>query len=244
MNRFLFGVARAVTETFTLPEPVVEIGSYQVTGQEGVRLRSLFPGRDFTGVDMRAGPGVDCVANVESLPQPTGSVGTVISMSTFEHVRQFWKGFEEVRRVLRPNGAFLVSCPFYFYIHSCPRDYWRFTPQAFEVLLEDYPTRIVGWHGPAKKPANVWSLAWRELAPPLTGAQFDLYRQRVALYARPLLSWSRKFRYRLARLLCGRGPFAPYLDQDKWETQCQTEVCRRTPSSEPPGVPSRAHPRL
>ena len=114
MNRFLFGVAQAVTETFDLPEPIVEIGSYQVEGQEAVRLRSLFPGRDYTGIDMRAGPGVDCVANVENLPQETGSVGTVIAMSTFEHVRQFWRGFDEVQRVLRPDGIFLVACPFFF----------------------------------------------------------------------------------------------------------------------------------
>ena len=47
MNRFLHGVARAVAETFDLPEPILEIGSYQVAGQEGIaNLRSLFPGRE------------------------------------------------------------------------------------------------------------------------------------------------------------------------------------------------------
>ena len=50
MNRFLFGVARAVTETFSLPEPIVEIGSYQVEGQNEVYLRNLFPDRDYIGV--------------------------------------------------------------------------------------------------------------------------------------------------------------------------------------------------
>ena len=179
MNRFLFGVARAVTETFTLPEPVVEIGSYQVTGQEGVRLRSLFPGRDFTGVDMRAGPGVDCVANVESLPQPTGSVGTVISMSTFEHVRQFWKGFEEVRRVLRPDGVFVVACPFFFRIHNYPHDYWRFTPAAFESLLESYPSKIIGWHGARQRPSNVWAVAFKPDRAAITPEQFARHRPPV-----------------------------------------------------------------
>ena len=131
MNLFLHGVARAITETFTLPEPILEIGSYHVEGQDdGVELRNLFPGRDYTGVDMRPGPGVDCVANVENLPQATGSVGTVVSMSTFEHVRRFWKGFDEVRRVLRPDGVFVVACPFFFRILNYPYDYWRFTPKS------------------------------------------------------------------------------------------------------------------
>src|SRR3954447_14487727 len=99
MNHFLYGVARAVAETFDLPAPVVEIGSYQVGGQEGIaNLRSLLGGKQYQGVDMRAGPGVDLVADVEKLPHVDGSVGTVLAMSTFEHVPHFWRGFEEVRR--------------------------------------------------------------------------------------------------------------------------------------------------
>jgi hypothetical protein len=90
MNHFVHGVARAITETFTLPEPILEIGSYQVAGQESIaNLRSLFPGKQYLGVDMRPGPGVDCVASVEALPQATGSIGTVLALNTFEHVKYF-----------------------------------------------------------------------------------------------------------------------------------------------------------
>jgi len=239
MNRILHGVARAVAETFDLPEPILEVGSYQVPGQEEIaNLRSLFPDKEFLGLDARPGPGVDVVADVEELPLHDASVGTVISMSTFEHVPRFWRGFDEVRRVLRPDGAFLVACPFYFYIHSLPGDYWRFTPQALELLLDQYPSKLSGWHGPPKRPANVWALALREEAAPISGTQFDDYRERLRLYAREPVAWGRKLRYSLARLLCGRGPFAPYLDLDKWETQCQTVVYRRmrvsTPSLTPP----------
>lgn len=240
MNGFLHGVARAVAESFDLPEPIVEIGSYQVPGQEAIaNLRSLFPGKEYLGVDARPGPGVDQVADVEDLPFPDASLGTVIAMSTFEHVPRFWRGFQEVRRVLRPDGALLVACPFYFYIHGYPSDYWRFTPQALELLLEDYPSKVLGWHGANKRPANVWSLAFREEAAAIRGDQFDRYRELLGQYARQPVSWSRKLRWGLARLLCGRGPFAPYLDQDKWETRCQTVVCRRmriSPASKPTTV--------
>jgi SAM-dependent methyltransferase len=229
MNRMLHGVARAVAETFDLPEPILEIGSYQVPGQEQIAdLRSLFSGKDYLGVDTRAGNGVDVVASVEDLPFHDESIGTVISMSTFEHVPHFWRGFDEVHRVLRPDGAFLVACPFHFYIHNFPADYWRFTPQALEVLLEEYPSRLTGAHGPDKRPANVWALAFREDAPPISGALFDEYRERLRLYARQPLSWSRKVRYNVARLLCGRGHFAEYLDREKWETRCQTPVYSAT----------------
>jgi SAM-dependent methyltransferase len=228
MNRMLHGVARAVAETFDLPEPILEVGSYQVPGQEQIaNLRCLFPGKEYLGIDARPGPGVDFVANVEELPLHDASVGTVICMSTFEHVPHFWRGFEEVRRVLRPDGAFLIACPFYFHIHRSPHDYWRFTPEALSLLLESYPSKLTGWHGPPKRPANVWALAFREQAPSIGGDQFDAYRERLQRYARQPLSWHRKLRYGLARVLCGRGPFDPYLDREKLETQCQTVVCRK-----------------
>src|SRR5262249_12985965 len=160
-----------------LPAPILEIGSYQVVGQEEIaELRTLFPGKDYIGIDMRPGPGVDQVADVEDLPYPTGSIGTVIAMSTFEHVPRFCRGFEKLYRVLRPDGAALISCPFYFHIHNYPSDYWRFTPEAFDLLLNDFPHRILGWHGAAKRPANVWALAFRENRP-VAVAQFDRYRE-------------------------------------------------------------------
>src|SRR5262245_16955776 len=125
MNDFLHGVARAVAEAFDLAGPILEVGSYQVAGQEEIaNLRPLFPGKSYLGIDVRSGPGVDEIADVEALPYSSGSFGTVIAMNTFEHVPHFWRGFEEAYRVLRPDGALLISCPFYFHIHDHPRDYW------------------------------------------------------------------------------------------------------------------------
>jgi SAM-dependent methyltransferase len=227
MNRFLNGVARACAETFDLPGPILEVGSYQVPGQEEIAdLRALFPGKEYVGIDVRPGPGVDQVADAESLPLADGSVGTVIAMNTFEHVPRFWRGFEEVYRVLRPDGALLVSCPFSFHIHDFPSDYWRFTPEALELLLAGYPSKIVGWHGPARRPASVWALAFREGRPAITDAELEQYRQRMRRYARQPLSWGRKVRYRLGRWLCGRRPFAPFLEQERWETVCRTPSLR------------------
>src|SRR5262249_14474318 len=163
MNTFLHGVVRAVAESFVLPEPMVEIGSYQVTGQEDYAdLRGLFAKREYLGIDMRPGPGVDMVADVERLPLASATVGTALGVSTFEHVPHFWRGFEQLHRVLRPDGVVVVACPFYFHIHNYPGDYWRFTPQALDLLLTDYPQRILGWHGPAKRPLNVWAIGFRE----------------------------------------------------------------------------------
>ena len=219
MTRFLRGVARSISESFVLPEPILEVGSLQVDEDKTlINLRSLFGNQKYIGVDFRAGLGVDCVASVENLPQATGSIGTVIAFSAFEHVQHFWKGFEEVYRVLRPDGVFVVACPFYFHQHAYPSDYWRFTPQALDLLLEKYPTRILGWHGPERREANVWAAAFRENAVMPTEEQYGKYRQLLGEYAREPLPWTRRLKYQIGRAICGRRPFAPHLDREKWDT--------------------------
>ena len=233
MNLFLRGLVRAVAETFDLPGPVLEVGARQVAGQEALcELRGLFPGKEYVGLDVRPGPGVDLVGDVEDLPQKDGSVGTVLALSAFEHVRHFLRGFEEVRRVLRPGGALLVACPFYFHLHAHPSDYWRFSPQALELLLADYPSQLVGWHGPASRPANVWALAFRPGAPASTAAQYRRYRELMGRYARMPLPWLRRLRYTVGRLFFGGTLFAPYLERDSW--QCRRINCRPAGRARPP----------
>ncbi len=220
MTRFLHGMIRAIAEAFPFRGPVHEIGSYQVEGQEKlIDLRSMFAGQEYLGVDFRAGPGVDLVANVEKLPFPDGSVGTVLALSTFEHVQHFWKGFDEVYRVLRSDGILVVSCPFYFHVHGYPSDYWRFTPYALDMMLERYPHRILGWHGPDRRPINVWAVAWREDATPPTEAQFQKYQTLLQEYAQERLALGRRIAYSIGRVLCGRRPFATYLDRNRWKTE-------------------------
>jgi SAM-dependent methyltransferase len=213
-------MARAVAESFNLPDPILEVGAYQVAGQEAIAdLRPFFRDKRYVGLDERPGPGVDVVGDVTDLPYPDGSFGTVLTLSTFEHVLHFWRGFDEVRRILRPDGALLVACPFHFHIHNQPSDYWRFTPAALELLLDDYPSKIVGWHGPDTRPANVWALAFREDRPAITAAEYVRYQERMHQYARMPLPWPRRLRLNVGRLLFGGRHFAPLLLRERWRTR-------------------------
>jgi len=220
MNEFIAGVARAAAETFSFPEPVLEVGSFQVAGQEHIAdLRAIFPCKNYIGIDMRPGPGVDAVENVENLPRGDATVGSVLALNLFEHVERFWRGFDEIQRVLRPDGILLVSCPFHLHIHAYPNDYWRFTPEAFRLLLERLPTKIIGYHGPAKRPLDVWALAAGPEYPTILESQHLQFRRLIAQYAHQKLHWAKQLRYRIGRVLCGRGPFAPFLDAEKFDTQ-------------------------
>ena len=60
MRENIRACVQAVAETLTIPQPLIEIGSFQVEGQSYVaNLRPLFADSDYTGCDMRPGPGVD-----------------------------------------------------------------------------------------------------------------------------------------------------------------------------------------
>jgi SAM-dependent methyltransferase len=230
MNQVLHGVVRAVAGAFDLPGPVLEIGSYQVPGQEDLaELRPLFPGRSYLGLDRRPGPGVDLVADGEELPLATGSIGTLLALSTLEHVPHFWRAVDEFHRVLRPDGVLVLACPFHFHIHSHPDDYWRFTPSALRLLLDRYPSRLIGWHGPRTRPANVWAVAFREQHPPIEATRIARYRHLMSRHAREPMPLLRRLRYQLGRWLCGSRPFAPWLEREHWESTYENLPCAREP---------------
>ncbi len=215
MNRFLHGMMSAVVQSFRLPDPVVEIGSYQVDPL--VNLRSLFATPHYFGLDMRSGPGVDFMADAEQLPLADHSVGTLLSLSTLEHVPHFWKAVTQFRRVLRPDGVLVVSCPFYFHMHQHPNDYWRFTPDALDLLFSDMPRRVIGWHGAKNKPSSVWCVAFGPEYPLIDETHLQCYREHMQQLAHEPISWRRRLTFTLAGCLIGRGPFAPYLDRNRWD---------------------------
>jgi len=220
MIEFIAGVVRAAIETFTFPEPILELGSYLVEGQEHLAdLRRYFPEKQFTGVDRRAGPGVDALEDVENLSWGDATAGTVIALNLFEHVEHFWRGFDEMQRILRADGLLFISCPFDLHIHDYPKDYWRFTPEAFRSLLTRVPARILGYHGPRNRPLNVWAIATGLAYPAITPEQHAMFRRRIRLYAQQPLPWETRIRYRAGRLICGSGPFARYLEAETFDTQ-------------------------
>ncbi len=151
---------RLIAETFECPGPIYEFGSFQVEGQEHYAdLRSLFPGRKYVGCDMRPGPGVDVVDDVTAMKLGNGTVGTILSIETFEHVFEIRRAFDEVFRVLKPGGLFVITTPLNFRIHAYPDDYWRLTPTCLRRLLAPYEAKVSGFQGHDKFPHTVMAVA-------------------------------------------------------------------------------------
>jgi SAM-dependent methyltransferase len=135
-------------ETLPIADPVVEIGSRPAEGQEQqTNLRSLFAGHTYIGCDYQEGPNVDQVEDIHKLSFADASVGTVVCVETLEHVADPLRGVREIHRVLKPGGVAIITSVMFMPIHAHPWDYWRFTPEGFQLLLEPFETSLAFGYG-------------------------------------------------------------------------------------------------
>jgi SAM-dependent methyltransferase len=163
MNRSIRTSIRLFSESFQPSGPVLEIGSFYLSGYEELcNHRPFFPGRVYIGCDIRQGPGVDRIEDAQALSFPDQSVGTVLLFEILEHLPHPHRAVAEARRVLRDDGLLAVSVPFSYRLHGFPNDYWRFTSSGIHTLLEDFPDRIVFAAGPRLKPGFIFAVAAKQ----------------------------------------------------------------------------------
>ncbi len=146
-----------IINRYPVMEPICEIGSYRVEGQEEFAdLRPFFPGKVYVGCDMRLGLGVDRMEDVHCLKIRSNRIGTVLIFDTLEHVENVHRAMGEIHRVLKPGGMVIMSSVMNFPIHDYPSDYWRFTPKAFELLLRRFVTYEVEFDGTPTFPEGIY----------------------------------------------------------------------------------------
>ena len=199
----------AAAESFPMPGPVYEFGSFIVAGQEHIGdLRGLFPGRRYVGCDMREGPGVDRVEDLGQLTIGDGGAASIVCVETLEHVFEVRRAVDEIIRVLAPGGIVLISTPFNFYLHDYPGDYWRLTPSCLDKLLAPLGATIIGWQGLESFPHTVFAVGCKDPVPEAFAAGVGRFttafqrRLRALEAAEP--GW-RKFKRRYFSALRSKG---------------------------------------
>jgi SAM-dependent methyltransferase len=93
----------------------------------------------YDGNDVEPGPRIKYVSPVESLDVPDASYDLVLCTQVLEHVRYPQKALSEIARVLAPSGHVFLTAPAVYPFHPHPTDYWRWTQQGFDALIEDIP---------------------------------------------------------------------------------------------------------
>jgi SAM-dependent methyltransferase len=93
----------------------------------------------YVRADMLPGPMIDLVlTETGKTGEPDGSYEGVVSFQVLEHVPDPDEYIEECRRVLKKDGLLLLTTHGMFLEHKCPNDYYRWTSQGLENLVESH----------------------------------------------------------------------------------------------------------
>ena len=120
---------------------VLEAGTLQSVPGRSTHSKSHFTeveDENYVRIDIAAGPDVDVVADLHRLPAEwTNSFDCFIANAVWEHLERPWIAAQEVARILRPGGLFLIATHQCFPIHGYPSDFFRFSRNALRLIFED-----------------------------------------------------------------------------------------------------------
>src|SRR5512146_2994718 len=152
---------------------ILDVGSRDVNGSVRPTLKAK-GAREYIGIDIEAGPGVDLVCDICSpgiLPPEPFDI--VVSSSCLEHVENLRAAVANMKRACRPGGLIVIAVPAVWPRHDYPADYWRIPWPTLAALFADCepllarelpirPGRMLTF-GKFRKPGN-----FREIVEPLT----------------------------------------------------------------------------
>ena len=111
--------------------------------------KSLFKPEKYIGVDFQ-GQGhsheneqIDVFYDGKTLPFPDNYFDSVFSTEVFEHVFNLEEMMLEIKRVLKPGGKILVTCPFAIPEHEQPNDYARYSSFGIKHVFEKNDFKVL-----------------------------------------------------------------------------------------------------
>lgn len=149
---------------FPFEEPILDT----CAGWEPNYYQHLFPGKQYIKQDIQDydPPRIDIICDICDMKQiPNESIGLVLNLESIEHIAYPQKALDEIYRVLRPKGLLILTTVMHFKIHRAPKDYWRFTPDGIELLLNRFKILDCTLEGSSKRPKGVWVTAQKTISP-------------------------------------------------------------------------------
>ncbi len=102
---------------------------------------------------------VDYICPIDNFPLPNQSLDAILCTEVLEHVPDPLAALKEMRRLLVPGGYLCLTVPFLLGIHE-KRDYYRFTKDCLENILDQTGYRILVLTPRLGLPMTLWSHLW------------------------------------------------------------------------------------
>lgn len=143
---------------------IIEVGSHDVNGSLRPIIEAWGKPKEYVGVDIEKGPGVDVVCRVEELITTFGKdcFDIVISTEMLEHILNWRDALANIKLVCKPDGIILLTTRSKgFPYHGHPYDFWRFELEDIKYCFSDCDILAIendpqepGVFLKAKKPTN------------------------------------------------------------------------------------------
>lgn len=158
MREAVVNYVKYAIEHFPFEDPILDT----CAGWEPNYYQPLFPGKRYIKQDIQEydPPCIDILCDICDMKLiPDDSIGLVLNLESLEHIPSPQKAIDEIHRVLRPNGLLILTTVMHFKIHRAPKDYWRFTPDGIELLLNRFKILDCTLEGDLKRPKGIWVTA-------------------------------------------------------------------------------------
>lgn len=119
---------------------VIDVGACDFNGSIAPILHSWNP-KEYIGVDIIDGPGVDVVCSADDLVEKFGeeSFDIVVCFEMLEHTQDWRRSINNMKQICKPGGTLLVTTrSFGFPCHGYPHDYWRYETSDFQEIFSDF----------------------------------------------------------------------------------------------------------
>jgi SAM-dependent methyltransferase len=138
---------------------VLSIGSGGDIDKEGATYRQYFASASkYVTSDIDPAMGCDLVLDARAMASVwSDSFHAVFVSGVLEHVDDVRAAVDEIHRILRPRGLFIVGVPFKQPIHRAPGDYGRFTEYGLRVLLKAFADVDIEPIGDRAFPFGYWA---------------------------------------------------------------------------------------
>lgn len=132
-------VAKSLTREEVEGRRVLDVGSYNYNGSVAPLIKSWNP-KEYIGIDILPGPGVDLVCTAEDIIKIFGEnrFDVVMCVEVLEHAKKWREVISNLKRVVAPGGVLVVTTRSQgFPVHGFPDDYWRYELSDFKTIFSD-----------------------------------------------------------------------------------------------------------